>query len=498
MSRSVLSIRTALAAGLVLAALALTPFLASAAKLEPLGRHTPVAVDVNGTVYRYYELTSEGPLSVRLKGPAVFEALVRWRFEDSPNSVDAIVELVVDGEIQFRYVVHATPGSAVYPDNPDAIPGRSEKLTFDVPSGEHTIELRLISPAGGTLDVNPLSKTLDLLPWRVEWRGSLGSTYDSNLFRYSDGDVDDFLDGERYERYPFDTLDELRVEPGVALGFVREKPGVRETEFRFSGNWFVTGSNGQKSFSKFRVAVTETRTGVAWLKLEYSAIPLYHLKYVWDADATGEGESMYRSCDFRKHSLLARAGSDRSLPVDLTAWWKIDSYGYDQDFVEYDSHATMLGLSGTWRPARGLRLDAGYALRMLVARGYDEVGETRSESDDSDTTYDQNEYGLRARWEAGKVLGRSLVLQLRGKLAQRYYLAADVDDAYHTGRDDSYVTLGGGFSLSLADGVKLEGFYEHKSRRSESDIIATIGDTKDYDADRITVRLVAEGVRFLD
>ncbi len=498
MSRSLHSVRVPLVACLVLSILALMPFNVRGAKLDPLGRHTPVAVQVNGTVYRYYALTSDRPLSVRLDGPAAFEALVRWRFDDSLDPVDAIVELVIDGEIQFRYVIHATPGSAAYPDNPDATPGNSERLAFDVPSGEHTIELRLISPVGGTLDVNPLSKTLDLLPWRVEWRGSFGSTYDSNLFRYSDGDVDDFLDGERYERYPFDTLDELRLEPSVALGFVREEPGVRETELQFSGSWFLAGSNGQKSFSKFRVAVTETRVGVAWLRLEYSAIPLYHLKYVWDADATGEGESMYRSCDFRKHSLLARAGSDRSLPVDLTAWWKVDSYGYDQDFVEYDSRATTFGLSGTWRPVRGLRLDAAYALRMLAARGYDEVGETRSDSDDSDTTYDQNEYELRARWEVGEVLGRSLVLRLRGKLAQRYYLASDPDDAYHAGRDDLYVTLGTGFSLSLADGVKLEGFYEHKSRRSDSDIIATIGDTKDYDADSITLRLVAEGVCFLD
>ncbi len=498
MSRDSLGLRPALTVGLILVALALIPLNVRAAKLKPPGRHTPVAVGVNGAVYRYYALTSGRPLSMIIEGPAVFEALLRWRFEDSPSSVDAVVELVVDGTIQSRYVVHFTPGSAVYPDNPGATPGRLKTLAIDVPSGERTIELRLISPSSGTLDVNPLSKALDLLPWRVEWRASLGCTYDSNLFRYSDGDTDDFLDGERYERYPFDTLDELRLEPGAALGFTREEPGVRETVFRFSGNWSLAGSNGQKSFSKFRVAVTETRTGVAWLKLEYSAIPLYHLKHVWDADAPSDGESMYRSCDFGKHSLLVRAGSDRSLPVDLTAWWKVDSYGYDQDFVEYDSRATTIGLAGTWRPTRGLRLDAGYALRMLVARGYDEIGETRSDSDDSDTTYDQNEYELRVRWEAGEVFGRSLVLRLRGKLAERYYLATDSDDAYHAGRDDSYATLAGGFSLSLADGVKLKGLYERKSRRSESDIIATIGDTKDYDADSITLRLVVEGVRFLD
>ncbi len=498
MNRNPSRTRAALVAGLVLVAIAFTPFIVRAAKLEPLGRHTPVAVSVGGAVYRYYALTSGRPLSMKVEGPSVFEALLRWRFEEPSSSVDAVVELAVDGEVRSRYVVHFAPGSAVYPDNPSATPSRLEMLVIDVPSGEHTIKLKLISPSGGTIDVNPLSKTPDLLPWRVEWRGSLGSTYDSNLYRYSDGDVDDFLDGERYERYPFDTLDELRLEPGAVLGFTREEPGVRETEFRFAGKWFLAGSNGQKSFSRFRVALTETRIGVAWLKLEYSAIPLYHLKHVWDADASGDGESMYRSCDFGKHSLLVRTGSDRSLPVDLTAWWKIDSYGYEQDFIEYDSRATTFGLLGTWRPARGLRLDAGYALRMLVARGYDEIGETRSDSDDSDTTYDQNEYELRVRWEAGEVLGRSLVLRLRGKLAERYYLARDPDDAYHAGRDDSYVTVAGGFSLALTDEVKLEGLYEHKSRKSESDIIATIGDTKDYDADSITLRLVVEGGRFLD
>jgi len=478
-------------------ALGLAAGAASAAKLTPAGRHTPVAVGVNGTVYRYFELTQDAPIRVSIEGPSVFEAITRWRFAPADAvSVDVVVEVAVDGAGAVRYILHMRPGGASYADIEDASPGRPERIRVKVPSGRHEIELRLVSPEG-TVDVNPLSRAPEVMPWRFDWTGSLRATYDSNIYRYSDEDVDEFVDGERFERYPFDTADELRLDPAVTFAFTRDEPGVRTTEFRTGAAWFLADSNGEKSFAKLHARFTETLDRLASASVSYAAIPAYHIKDVWDADAPA-GTDRYRSCDFRKHSLRAELGTAGQLPVELAGWWRYDDYGYDQDFVEYDTWSNTFGARVTARPRSGLRLDAQYSYRRSLSRGYDEIGEGKTFSDDSDASYDQDEFELSSRWDLGRVRGVPTVVKLRGRLAQRYYQTGDVTDRYHAGRDDTIWLAGATIELGLTGSTSLVCRYEHRARRSDSEIVPTIGETKDYDADRVSVQFVVEGVRFLD
>ncbi len=481
----------------VLLSVCLAAGAGSAAKLTPEGRHTAVAIGVNGTVYRYFELTQDAPIRVALEGPSIFEAITRWRFASvDAASVDVVVEVTVDGGSAVRHILHMRPGGGSYADIEDASSGQPERIRVEVPSGGHEIELLLVSPVG-TVDVNPLSKALEMLPWRFDWTGSLRATYDSNIYRYSDDDVDDFVDGDRFERYPHDTADELRLDPAVDVAFLREAPGSRLTEFRAGAAFFLASSNGDKSFAKLHARFTETLDGLASASVSYAAIPAYHLKYVWDADAPA-GTDEYRSCDFRKHSLRAELGTAGQLPVELTGWWRYDDYGYDQDFVEYDTWSNTFGARATARPTDGVRVDGQYAYRRSLSRGYDELGEDKRTSDDSDASYDQDEFELSARWEAGRFQGMPAVIKLRGKLIQRYYQTTNLSDDYHAGRDDTMWVAGARVELGLTDFTSLVCAYEHRARRSESDIIPTIGNAKDYDADRFSVQFVVEGGRFLD
>ncbi len=481
----------------VLATLLAVP--AQAAKLVPSGGPLPVAVEISGKAYTYFPLQPGRAMSLAVDGPSVFEAITRWRFAEGEGPVRIELQVSVDGARAWREVLEARPGGATYPDMPGMVAGSPDRVRFELPSGRHTVELTLVSPSEGVLDVNPLSLAPDVLPWRVEWRLEEGLSYDSNIFRYGDPDIEGFQDGERPYRYGMDTLDDVRLEPSVDLSFVREEPRVRSTSLTLSADWRLATSNGEKSFSKLGARLREERAGVAFLSLDYYAIPSYHLRLLWDPDAVG-GDGAYRSCDFRKHSFGVAVGSDRSLPVDVSGDVRFESYAYDPDFVEYDSVARTAGLTLTVRPARGLRLDARYALRSATARGSDEAGETRATSDDSDTTYDQDEYSLRARLEAGRWWGRRAVLSASVRHASRFYLTSKSGDSdpYHAGREDSYWVAGARLRLELTGSTGVEGFYQYRCRTVDSPFVEDIGDLKDYGAHRFGLLVYVERGRFLD
>ena len=469
-----------------------------AARVVPVGAPEPVGLEISGKVYRYFPLTAGSPLSFTVEGPAVFEPILRWRFEGGASDVDVDVVFTLDGRVMWHQVFTPAAGAAGYPAQPDWRGGKPKRVPLDIPSGEHTVELTLAAPALGVLDVNPIVRAPDVLPWRLAWRGEFGVAYVSNIFRYSDADVDDFLDGRHEEKYPIETADDVRLEPSFDLSFVREEPGRRTTELRLSADARLPVINSEKSFAKLGARVKETRTRFAYLLVDYYAIPSYHIRYLWDGDA--DGDDPYRSCDYRKHSVRLEVGSDRSLPVDFIARLKYDYMGYNQDFVEYDSDAWTTGLVAIVRPVRGVRVDLGYALRKLTALGYDEVGETGGASDDSDISYEQDEYALKVRWDVGRVRDVRMVLTLGARLQVRFYQTSKSveDDPYHAGREDTYWTFSARSTHQLTEEMALEAFYEHRRRSSESDYNEELGSSKDYTADRVGIRLIFEGERFLD
>jgi len=474
---------------------ALAPSTAIGGKLYPDEPRATVAVEVAGRSYRYFPVTAAEPLHAWIDGPAVLGAIARWRFQADPAPIDLEIAVVVDGVDRWRYVFRTKPGRARYPELPGATPGKAEVIELDIPSGRHEVEVRLVAPTAGTVDVNLTSRPPSVLPWRLEWRGAVGAAYHSNIFRYSDSDVEDFLDGLRGDRFPIDGVDDLVLEPAARLSLIREEPDRRVTELRAGGAFHLASVNGQKSFSVLRLAFREERPRAAYLEAEYRGIPKYHLRELWDVDA---GE--YRACDFQKHGFRIEMGSDRSLPVDVAAFCSYEIYWYNPGFVEYDAVARSLGFVATVRPRKDLRLDAGYTLRSSAARGYDEVGETRCTSDDSDATYDQDAYELRLRWGGGEWWGHRAVVSLRTEYRRRFYLTekGPAADPYHAGRRDEGLFLAARVGISAGESAHVVGFVEYRRRTVESDVLADIGAVKDYTALKAGVRLIVEGVRFLD
>jgi hypothetical protein len=492
----------ALALAVLTAALQAAP--AGAAKLVPDGPVPPVAIEVAGRLYRYFPLTPDRPITVTVEGPSSFEAIARWRFDRpagepgarSPEAVE--VELSLDGVVRTRHVFTASPGAATHQGSGGVAAGRPTRLVLDggVPAGTHTVALRLVRPAAGTLDLNLLGEEAPGATTRLLESLDLALAYDSNAFRYSDSDLDDYLDGERPDRYPMESADDLGVEPTAQLALQRDEPGGRTTKLSLEAGVRLPVVNPDKGFARLSAVLREERDD-AFVAFRCVAVPHYLIRDVWDPDAA-DGDGAYLPCGYAMQGFGAEVGWGSR--IDLSARWEYREYRYDAEFIEYDAQAMTAGVTATIRPRRGLRVDLGYDLRQSVARGYDEDGETRATSDDSDTSHDQDSYGVRARWETGRLWGRPAVVTLRGSLARRFYLTgkSGMEDPYHSGRHDTYGTVAGSLGVALNGRARVEAFAEWTARRAHSDAVTDIGRTKDFDAARLGVRLTLEGTYDLD
>ena len=124
----------------------------------------------------------------------------------------------------------------------------------------------------------------------------------------------------------------------------------------------------------------------------------------------------------------------------------------------------------------------------------------RATSDYSDTTYDQDEYSLRLRWEAGKLWGMRSVAYGSLRHARRYYLTSKsgTDDPYHAGREDLYWVAGARLRLELSHSSGIECFYQFRARSADSPYVENIGSLKDYTANRLGFVFYVERGQFLD
>jgi hypothetical protein len=463
-----------------------------------------VAIEVSGRLYRYFPLTHDRPITVTVEGPSSFEAIARWRFDrpaDEPGArapIDVEVELRLDGAVVTRHVFSAVAGAATHQGSGGVVAGRPTRLVLDggVPAGTHAVALRLVRPDSGTLDLDLLGERVPGASVRLMESLDLAVSYDSNVFRYSDADLDAYLDGERPDRYAMDSADDVRIEPTALLALQRDEPGGRMTKLSLEAGVRLPVVNPDKGFGRVAAVLREEHDG-AFVAFRCDAVPHYLIRDVWDPDAEN-GAGAYAPCAYSTQGFGAEVGWGTRL--GLSARWDYREYRYDPEFIEYDARAMTAGVGATLRPRRGLRVDLGYDLRQSVARGYDEEGETRSTSDDSDTSYDQDSYHVRARCEAGRLWGRPAVVTLRGSLARRFYLTGKSrqEDPYHAGRDDTYGTIAGGLEVRLDERARVEVFAEWRTRDAHSDAVPDIGRTKDFDAARLGIRLTLEGAHDLD
>jgi hypothetical protein len=303
--------------------------------------------------------------------------------------------------------------------------------------------------------------------------------YDSNVFRYSDADLDAFVVNFKEDRFASaETYDDLIVVPRATISVTRRGLGNVSLSWKESLFW----SNPVK---RYRVLSAEAAGPLVWdadLEIGAFRLPRYHIRPIYDVDG---GE--YVSCNFAKTRLWATLERPVFGGHSLSLGYRWEREDYVDEFYEYDNIMHTLNLQARLRLARSVRPTIAYSFVYSPARAYDEPGEDADTSDDTDGSYFEDQLRLGLRSNLARPANRTLYGQAGITYRVRHYTTekhAHIDP-YHAGRLDKRalweVLLGWRWSRT----VTVWASYEIERRWSEgSTETADLGEEKDFTAHR--------------
>jgi hypothetical protein len=178
-----------------------------------------------------------------------------------------------------------------------------------------------------------------------------------------------------------------------------------------------------------------------------------------------------------------------NLWLELSADYQMDFY--DKNFIEYDSWSRMASL--------GIRYDGNryyakfvYGFKVSKSRGYDELGESKSISDETDGSYNEDQFNTRLGYYFDMF---SIFIDIG--LDQRYYTTnKSVDaDPIHASRKDNRYSISPSIEYDFGNySIEIEAGYINRS--AKSDLNPELSDRRDYSKTSIGANVKFDQFRF--
>lgn len=303
---------------------------------------------------------------------------------------------------------------------------------------------------------------------RLEW----AANYDDNILRYSENDIDKFVEGTEVNSSLLSSYDDWNNELRVKLyGDVSVK-GVEPIKFRYFGKISSFYRNSFNNYGTHTFIADFTATDKVGFGLRYFYMPDYYLREYRDKDTDS-----YQSCTFDDH----QAGVNIDYKIDKTIQISIigqyEEIYYNGYFTEYDSE--LLSISGEIdkRVTHNLRCSFLAGMTSADNVGYVPISSAAQsnyfteDTEYGDGSYKEEIFQGEIRYRFRKLLGQDTWMGIQYKLRHRIYTTNNAlsSDPFHAGRMDDRHRLVISADRKLMN--RLDGFlnYTYEWRNSESD-----------------------------
>jgi hypothetical protein len=160
-------------------------------------------------------------------------------------------------------------------------------------------------------------------------------------------------------------------------------------------------------------------------------------------------------------------------------------YYYNKHYTEYDSKNFLYGINLYQPIIKNLRVEAGYHYATSDAKGYDQPGETKQNSDDSDASYEEDGYRFGVTYDLPRIKKIDHNLAAEFVYEKRYFTSQHYleEDREHAGRVDKVFEMSFTYAVEFSKSWKLSAFYNYFMRESSTSAVenqAYLSAEKDY------------------
>jgi hypothetical protein len=199
---------------------------------------------------------------------------------------------------------------------------------------------------------------------------SLGLTYDDNIIRYSDADLDlfsvDSLPGKFSIKSKSDWIMAPQIRPRIQGRLIGNQPATLTLGYDYFG--YVR--NDVRRYSRFIVELRQDFLSRGYAQISYGYVPKYYYRNLFVRHDSIGGD-IYEPAHFSKNTVGVEIGYDITKTIKGSVAYQFLNKSYDKIFNYRDLTQNGFDITGIWRAAKPLKFWGIYGYENAKAKGAD-------------------------------------------------------------------------------------------------------------------------------
>jgi len=331
--------------------------------------------------------------------------------------------------------------------------------------------------------------------WSVSF--SLSPYYDSNILKYSNKYIERFNNREDEGRFHIHSIDDLTLGYSFGLSFSDVIIGKLKTIIGAGFDSDAYTYNSIKSWFTYDIFLRQYLSKSTSVYVSYSYIPNFYVRHFRDEDWVnyyGYIPETFQPYEFSKDDFsfwLHHVFNWKT--TKARAYFSYDRYYLNPSNTEYDSNDFLYGIRIYQTLTDKLDINVGYFYITSDAKGYDDPGETKATSDDSDATNYEHVYVIGFDYRMPKIFKFKNEISIDAQYQRAFYTTDHFLelDQLHAGRYDYNYRVFVNYNWDIFKRFSITAFYQWMARESSTSAVANqeyVSDEKDYTQYRLGLR----------
>ena len=313
-------------------------------------------------------------------------------------------------------------------------------------------------------------------------RFEVTSNYDDNILRYSERDIDRFIDRTEISPSKISTNDDWKNDARLKFYFDGPKVLRKPIKFRYFFKYSSYLRNSFKNYLNHSVYISQEVGKIVDVELMYFNMPGYYLREYNDKDI-----NEYHSCDFDDERIRLGFSVKPIKQTVIGLQFEFETLYYNKYFTEYDSESRFLNLYVTQKIGKDFTVTGNYGFMKSDNVGYIPIVASlvnpgvEEDSEYGDSSYDEDIYEISLRYRLRSESKKNTDFSLQYKLRNRFYTTDNSleSDPFHAGREDNRHRITFEIDRELSKSVDAGIIYVREWRKVES-LNQTVKDIKEF------------------